>query len=370
MKTYLQIERAISELKRGEIIVVTDYDSHTSVLLSAGELIDENTLSKHLKLGLSSPNIILSANRCNALGFKTKENCSFIINSSWKKEDILNFVFSKKENLNLDLNTLVAEKNNAYKCCLNMLKKAELLPTALATLVSNVNIENINSWSTKNSLIHIDIKDFEKHLLNSVNDLEIVAKTHLPIKYTSDCDFIVFRSKNSFYEYFCLLFGLARKIEKNVKVPFVPTVRIHSQCLTGDLLASLKCDCGEQLNNSLKLLAENGEGILIYLSQEGRNIGLTNKLRTYNLQDEGLDTVDANLTLGFEEDERSYTPAKHILDILNINKINLITNNPDKIRQLEKLGISIARRIPLLVKSNKFNESYLKTKKNKSEHYL
>ena len=111
------------------------------------------------------------------------------------------------------------------------------------------------------------------------------------------------------------------KIKKNVKVPFVPTVRIHSQCLTGDLLASLKCDCGEQLKNSLELLAKNGEGILIYLSQEGRNIGLTNKLRTYNLQDEGLDTVDANLTLGFEEDERTYTPAKHILDILNINKI-------------------------------------------------
>ena len=94
------------------------------------------------------------------------------------------------------------------------------------------------------------------------------------------------------------------------------------------------------------MLSKNGEGILIYLSQEGRNIGLTNKLRSYNLQEQGLDTVDANLTLGFEEDERTYSPAKHILDILNINKINLITNNPDKIKQIENLGISIVKRIP------------------------
>ncbi len=370
MKTYLQIERAISELKRGEIIVVTNYESHTSILLSAAELIDKNTLNKHLKLGYSSPNIVLSANRCNALGFNTVENCSFIINSSWKKEDILNFVFSNKENLNLNFNTLIPEKNDVYKCCLNILKKAELLPTAITTIVSNVNIENINTWASKNNLIYIDTKDFKKHLLNTVNDLEIVAKTHLPIKYTNDCDFILFRSKNNFYEYFCLLFGVARNVEKNNKIDFVPTVRVHSQCLTGDLLSSLKCDCGEQLNNSLKLLAKNGEGILIYLSQEGRNIGLTNKLRTYNLQEQGLDTVDANLTLGFEEDERSYSPAKHILDILNINKINLVTNNPDKIKQMENLGISIVKRIPLLVKSNKFNQNYLNTKKNKSEHYL
>ncbi len=370
MKTYLQIERAISELKRGEMIVVNDYESHTSVLLSAAEMIDKNTLKDHLSLGFSSPNLILSASRCNALGYQTKENCSLIINSTWIKEDILNFVFSKKENLKLNFDTLIPEKNEVYKCCLDILKKAELLPTAIVTLISDIDIENIDTWSKKNNLIYIDTKDFKNQLHNSINDLEIVAKSHLPIKYTNDCDFIVFRSKNSFYEYFCLLFGIARKLQKKAKIDFVPTVRIHSQCLTGDLLASLKCDCGEQLNKSLEMLAKNGEGILIYLSQEGRNIGLTNKLRSYNLQEQGLDTVDANLTLGFEEDERTYSPAKHILDILNINKINLITNNPDKIKQLENLGISIMKRIPLLVKSNKFNKNYLNTKKNKSEHYL
>ncbi len=150
----------------------------------------------------------------------------------------------------------------------------------------------------------------------------------------------------------------------------MPTVRIHSQCITGDLLHSLKCDCGEQLHNAINLMSKKNEGILIYLSQEGRNIGLTNKLRSYILQDQGLDTVDANLTLGFEEDERSYYAAKHILDLLNVDKIKLITNNPDKIKQLESLGISIVERIPSITKTNKFNKDYIIAKKNRTEHYL
>ena len=370
MKTYLQIEKALSELKRGEKVVVSDNTSHSCVILSAAEFVSENTLTEHVQLGLSSPNIVLSANRCNSLGFKTNDNCSFIINKAWTKEDILNLVFSKKENLKLKLNVLIAEKNELYKYCLKLLKKAKLLPTAIITIISEVDIENINTWSVKNNLIYIDVQDVKKHFDNSTNDLEIVAKTHLPIKQTSECDFLVFRSKNSFYEYFCFLIGQARAINENEKIDLIPTVRIHSQCITGDLLESLKCDCGEQLKNSISLMSQNNEGILIYLSQEGRNIGLTNKLRTYILQDQGLDTVDANLTLGFAEDERSYYAAKHILDILNVEKINLITNNPDKIKQLENLGLSILERIPSVTKSNKFNKEYLKTKKNKAEHYL
>merc|ERR1711991_1058930 len=136
----------------------------------------------------------------------------------------------------------------------------------------------------------------------------------------------------------CILIG---KINKKNQSNFSPTVRIHSQCVTGDIFHSLKCDCGEQLNKSLDIMVKNEEGILIYLPQEGRDIGLTNKIRAYKLQEDGLDTIDANLTLGFKDDERSYDVAVEMLKKLNLKTINLISNNPNKIKKLNEDGLKI-----------------------------
>lgn len=147
----------------------------------------------------------------------------------------------------------------------------------------------------------------------------------------------------------------------------IVNVRIHSECLTGDALGSLKCDCGEQLNESLKYIEKNG-GMVIYLRQEGRNIGLFNKINAYNLQDSGLDTIQANHQLGFGADERSYEIVDFILNHFGITKINLITNNPQKLSSLN--SVSIIKRIPLIIKPNKFDENYLKVKKEKMGHLL
>ena len=146
-----------------------------------------------------------------------------------------------------------------------------------------------------------------------------------------------------------------------------PLLRIHSECLTGDALGSLKCDCGEQLNNSLELISKEG-GILIYLRQEGRGIGLFNKVNAYNLQDDGLDTVEANHSLGFEEDLRTYEVVLYILNKLNIKSIRLLTNNPNKVNSLK--GIEIVERIPILTNSNVYNKKYLKVKREKMDHIL
>lgn len=146
-------------------------------------------------------------------------------------------------------------------------------------------------------------------------------------------------------------------------------VRIHSKCLTGDTFNSLRCDCNDQLEQVLKYLGKK-QGVLIYLDQEGRGIGLCNKIRAYELQDKGLDTVDANLSLGFAEDLRKYDDAAEILRILKITNIDLITNNPQKIEELKKYGINVNSRIPLLTKPTKHNEKYLKTKKERMEHML
>jgi GTP cyclohydrolase II len=147
-------------------------------------------------------------------------------------------------------------------------------------------------------------------------------------------------------------------------------VRLHSECLTGDTLGSLRCDCGEQLDASLAMLAAHGRGLLFYLKQEGRGIGLADKVRAYALQDEGLDTVDANRALGLPVDGRSYQLPAEILHHLGLTRIRLITNNPTKRRALELLGIRVLERVPLEVKPNPINQRYLQTKMERMGHML
>lgn len=148
-----------------------------------------------------------------------------------------------------------------------------------------------------------------------------------------------------------------------------PFVRIHSECLTGDTLGSLKCDCQNQLDLSLKFIAKNG-GLVIYHRQEGRNIGLVNKVNAYALQDKGRNTIEANIELGFKEDERDYRVVGYIFENLGIKKLKLITNNPAKLKYVESLGIEIVERIPAIIKANKYNELYLSTKKEKMGHLI
>jgi GTP cyclohydrolase II len=147
-------------------------------------------------------------------------------------------------------------------------------------------------------------------------------------------------------------------------------VRLHSECLTGDALGSLRCDCRDQLETALKAIGQMDRGLVLYLRQEGRGIGLTNKIRAYSLQDQGLDTVEANLALGFRDDERDYAVAAHMLMSLKIDSIQLMTNNPKKIDQLRQYGIQVNGRIPHIMLPNEYNRFYLETKAAKSGHMI
>ena len=147
-----------------------------------------------------------------------------------------------------------------------------------------------------------------------------------------------------------------------------PLLRIHSECLTGDLLASVRCDCGEQLDQALAAIGDAPAGILIYLRQEGRGIGLLNKLRAYNLQDEGLDTVEANIHLGFEPDQRDYSVAVDILEDLGVMAIRLLTNNPNKVAAFERSRVRVIERVPLVVSETAENANYLETKRRRLGH--
>jgi GTP cyclohydrolase II len=148
------------------------------------------------------------------------------------------------------------------------------------------------------------------------------------------------------------------------------TVRLHSECLTGDAFGSLRCDCRDQLETALKSIGEMDKGIVLYLRQEGRGIGFTNKIRAYGLQDYGYDTVEANLALGFRDDERDYAVAAHMLQSLKVKSIKLMTNNPKKINDLTQYGIKVNGRIPLIIPPNPYNEFYLHTKAEKSGHLI
>src|SRR6476661_5830696 len=196
---------------------------------------------------------------------------------------------------------------------------------------------------------------------------QLVAQAELPTRYarfTSHGS----EGKGPNDEAIALVRGEIRGPFKSKKA--IPLVRVHSQCLTGDVLTSLRCDCRAQLELSLKEIGKATAGILLYLPQEGRGIGLMNKLRAYELQDQGMDTVEANETLGFAADVRDYDFPAHILKKLGATKIRLLSNNPEKVRQLEESGIDVAERVACQPRISKISRAYLKTKKKKMGHLL
>jgi len=192
--------------------------------------------------------------------------------------------------------------------------------------------------------------------------VKVVAFAELPSRF-GDFHVVAFSDTRDGKEHAAFVRGMPWDHE-NV------AVRLHSECLTGDAIGSLRCDCRDQLESALKMIGEMDEGIVLYLRQEGRGIGLTNKIRAYELQDAGLDTVQANEALGFRDDERDYSIAAHMLDSMQIKSVRLITNNPRKIEGLKTFGIKVVDRIPLVIPPNPYNAFYLETKATKSGHLI
>jgi len=202
-----------------------------------------------------------------------------------------------------------------------------------------------------------DIEAFEDPIT-----LAIAARAKLPVAGSENSEIVAFRSPDSPGEHVALIIG-----QPDGRPPLV---RLHSECLTGDVLGSLKCDCGPQLHAAIHAMEDTGWGILLYLRQEGRGIGLVNKLRAYALQDQGFDTVDANTRLGFAVDARDFRVAARMLDLLGQTNIRLLTNNPEKVRVLEAAGITVAERVPIALPPNPFNAKYLATKRDRTGHQL
>ena len=208
----------------------------------------------------------------------------------------------------------------------------------------------------------ITIKDLIAYKIKKENYVRKVSEAELPTDYGT-FRVVVFENTFDGQEHVALVKG---KIDSDNPV----LIRVHSECLTGDVFHSMRCDCGMQLNNAMKMIDENGTGILLYMRQEGRGIGLANKIRAYALQEQGLDTVDANVHLGFDPDPRDYGIGAQILRSLGVKKMKLITNNPKKRVGMESYGLEVVEQIPIVVPPNKVNKKYLLTKKNRMGHLI
>ena len=250
---------------------------------------------------------------------------------------------------------------------IDLAKLAGLRPvTAICEIIKEdgqmARLPYLKKFAEKYNLNLITIRDLIEYRQKNEKLIEKFSKANLPTKY-GDFKIITFKSKVNDEYHVALVKGDISKEEKVL-------VRVHSECLTGDALFSKRCDCGEQLEAAFKTISENGTGVILYMKQEGRGIGLLHKIKAYDLQDKGRDTVEANEELGFKDDLRDYGIGAQILKELGLHKIKLLTNNPRKIIGLEGYQLEIVERVPLEINPGKNNKEYLKTKKDKLGHIL
>jgi GTP cyclohydrolase II len=230
----------------------------------------------------------------------------------------------------------------------------------LSGLLPAIVVQHVSRDAKGVAIAAADIAAYDNEI---VRTLRIVTRARVPLAGAEKTELVGFRPEDGGPEHFAIVIG-APPTAKPV------LTRLHSECFTGDLLGSLKCDCGDQLRGAIAAIEKAGGGVLLYLAQEGRGIGLINKLRAYRLQDQGFDTIDANERLGFAADERQYGIAARMLELLGYSKVRLLTNNPDKIASLKAAGVKVVARVPHSFPDNKHNHDYLRTKAEKAGHLL
>ena len=243
------------------------------------------------------------------------------------------------------------------RMAIQLTKSARLLPAAVL-----VDVDDSSAFAQAHDLTLIHVADAGAQLVSS-SPMHPIVSARLPLQVSEAGRLHVFRPEDGAEEHYAVEIGRPDR-----QAPVL--ARLHSACFTGDLLGSLKCDCGPQLRGALAQMGAEGAGVLLYLNQEGRGIGLANKMRAYSLQDQGFDTVEANHRLGFEDDERDFRIGADILRRLGFSSVRLLTNNPGKIAMMQQNGIDVAERVPLKVGENPHNEAYLATKAAKSGHML
>ncbi len=346
----IAVERGLAEFRSGRPVILKTA-GETVIALPIDGISDER-LEAFLRLcAPARPHIIITKQRARALGLETEG----AIGLARRERDTAHDIISLAADADVDRKLDVIPAGPAAGAAIELAKLAHKLP---ALLVAN----RKGGALGETPLIELSADAVAKFAQATVDSLAIVAKANVPLEGGLQAQFVIFRDAVG-----------GSSVAVIVGTPDISRpvpVRLHSACLTGDVFGSRRCDCGDQLRLSLRRLEEEGGGIVLYLEQEGRGLGLANKMRTYQLQDAGLDTLDANTTLGFDDDERDYGIAARMLQMLGCTRVALLTNNPAKLDGLAEAGIEISGRIPLHGPINADNRRYLTAKATRAGHKL
>ena len=342
--------RAISEIRR--CVPVLIYSDEGYLLVFASELLEEQSFAALAVF--DNVSLLLTAQRA---AFVSPYRALTRVCTQGKSLPEIRALLTEPPEA--DLLDATPSTNPLDPLAIDLVKMAKLLPSALIVDMQFASFNEMDSWCNRNNILHINsevIYGWRKEY-----DLKEVCRSDLYLKDSLRSKIIVYRSNMAEPEHYAIIIG-----DPNMDNLIV---RLHSSCYTGDLLGSLSCDCRSQLLSSVKLLSEQNGGAVLYISQEGRGIGLANKIRAYGLQmQNAFDTVDANRFLGFDADERVFLPAALILKNLGVSRLQLLTSNPQKVQAISKYGLSVTRVIPFHTEVNKYNSDYIKTKKTRLGH--
>lgn len=363
LKKLRNVDRAIADLRRGLPVIVIA-NNEASVIL-ATEMAYAAELKELGNLGGTPPVLALTAHRANVLHIKpTGDTAVRLVIENWMDAPLMRALADATHDLDQPFRgpftRMKGSMPDTVPSAIKLTKLARLLPSVLSTdMAADVAAE----LAVKEDFSIVTIEDISAFESTAAVQLKSVAAARVPLQSAENTMIHAFRPEDGGIEHLAILVG-----DPNRHEPVL--ARLHSECFTGDLIGSLKCDCGEQLRGALKAISEAGGGVLLYLAQEGRGIGLINKLRAYKLQSQGFDTIDANERLGFDADERVFQPAAEMFLQLGFKKVRLMTNNPEKVEGLERHGVDVIERVTHKFPSNTHNELYLATKRKRSGHYL
>jgi GTP cyclohydrolase II len=357
-----RVHRATSDLRRGVPVVLTT--GETMIGLLAAETAESGSVAELTALAADPPILLLAPTRAAAVLRRPVEQGTVAVAvrlpESLLAPDALRAIadpsFAPVPPDRLGEPVPLPPMAGA---ALTLGKLALLLPTMLVTILHPGQGPELE----RRHMLVLAAADVVEYPAADAAALRHVAAARVPLEDASDTRVIAFRSEGAGLDHLAIVVGEPEKVA-------APLVRIHSECFTGDLLGSLRCDCGQQLRGAIRRMATDGAGVLLYLAQEGRGIGLINKLRAYTLQDRGLDTLDANRALGWDADERNFLIAARMLKALGIGRIRLLTNNPDKLAALAACGVEIVGREPHTFAPNGINDEYLATKAARFGHLL
>lgn len=341
--------RGLGEFQGRRPVLITS--SGEAVLALPVEGLDGERLAEFMTLcGSTAPQLIITERRALILGLDASASMALPLSTSEDAKAILALATDATSD-----RTLTAKPaSRAAAAAIQLAKLSQSLPAVLAADVVD------HAIAREHGLVTVEATTVGGFAENAIRSLSVTSEASVPLNANTPARFVVFRDAMGGNP-------LAIVIGKPDFTGAVP-VRLHSACLTGDVFGSRRCDCGDQLRLALARLEDLGGGVILYLAQEGRGLGLANKMRTYQLQDDGLDTFDANTTLGFDDDERDYGTAARMLQILNCTRIVLLTNNPAKLDGLAQAGIEIESRMPLEAPINADNRRYMTAKAARSGH--